>query len=49
MKSNFLFFVCVTCLLAFTISTPAQVIISEFMADNKKTLADEDNEFSDWI
>lgn len=28
---------------------PSQVIISEFMADNKKTLADEDGEFSDWI
>ena len=27
----------------------AQVIISEFMADNKHTLADEDGEFSDWI
>jgi hypothetical protein len=26
-----------------------QVIISEFMADNKKTLADVDGEFSDWI
>jgi hypothetical protein len=49
MKSNFLHFVCGTCLLVFTISAPAQVIISEFMADNKKTLADEDNEFPDWI
>ena len=28
---------------------PAQVIISEFMADNKHTLADEDNQFPDWI
>src|SRR5262249_27304868 len=27
----------------------AQVTISEFMADNKNTLADEDKEFSDWI
>ena len=32
-----------------TVTTPAQVIISEFMADNKHTLADQDNEFSDWI
>ena len=49
MKSNFLHFVCLACLLMATISAPAQVIISEFMADNKKTLADEDNEFPDWI
>jgi hypothetical protein len=27
----------------------SQVIISEFMADNKHTLADEDGEYSDWI
>ena len=27
----------------------SQVIISEFMADNKHTLADEDNQFPDWI
>jgi len=33
----------------FAASAPAQAIISEFMADNKNTLADEDNEFSDWI
>jgi len=33
----------------FALSASAQVIISEFMADNKKTLADEDNEFTDWI
>ena len=46
MKSNFLYFVCVTCLLVFTISAPAQVIISEFMADNKKTFADEDGAVS---
>jgi hypothetical protein len=49
MKSNFLYFVCVTCLLVFTISAPAQVIISEFMADNKTTLADEDGQYPDWI
>ena len=49
MKSNFLYFLCVSYLLVFTLSAPAQVIISEFMADNKKTLADEDNQFPDWI
>jgi hypothetical protein len=49
MKSILLYLVRVTCLLAFTLSAPAQVIISEFMADNKKTLADEDNQFPDWI
>jgi hypothetical protein len=27
----------------------AQTIISEFMADNKKTLADEDGQYPDWI
>src|SRR5664279_4446970 len=27
----------------------AQVVISEFMADNQTTLADEDGDFSDWI
>jgi hypothetical protein len=32
-----------------TVSARAQVIISEFMADNKHTLADQDNDFSDWI
>ncbi|MFO1498710.1 MAG: lamin tail domain-containing protein [Verrucomicrobiota bacterium] len=30
-------------------STHGQVIISEFMADNKKTLADQGGAFSDWI
>jgi len=30
-------------------SASAQVIISEFMADNKHTLADEDAQYSDWI
>src|SRR6266850_5339572 len=30
-------------------AAPAQVIISEFMADNKNTLADIDGDFSDWI
>ncbi len=30
-------------------ATPAQVVINEFMADNKTTLADEDGSYSDWI
>ena len=39
----------VSCLLVLAIPAPAQVIISEFMADNKKTLADEDGQYPDWI
>ena len=31
------------------IASPADVIISEFMASNVSTLLDEDNEYSDWI
>ncbi len=34
---------------AWNVSVCAQVVISEFMADNKKTLADEDGQFPDWI
>jgi Lamin Tail Domain/CotH kinase protein/Chitobiase/beta-hexosaminidase C-terminal domain/PA14 domain len=49
MKSIFLYLVCLTFLLVSSSAAPAQVIISEFMADNKKTLADEDNQFPDWI
>ncbi len=30
-------------------SSPAQVIITEFMADNTQSLADEDGGFNDWI
>lgn len=37
------------CLLGFTMAAQAQVVISEFMANNHKTLADQDGEFSDWI
>ncbi len=33
----------------FSTNTPAQVVISEFMASNGRTLADEDGDFSDWI
>src|SRR5262245_48284940 len=49
MKSTFLRLLHLACLLAVTNSSSAQVIISEFMADNKKTLADDDNQFPDWI
>src|SRR6186713_3197422 len=31
------------------VQTFGQVIISEFMASNTRTLADEDGEYSDWI
>jgi hypothetical protein len=36
-------------LLFWVAAAPAQVVISEFMADNKTTLADEDGAYSDWI
>src|SRR6266567_923823 len=48
MKSVFRFTFAILVLLFATVA-PAQVVISEFMADNKNTLADVDNEFSDWI
>ena len=35
------------CLLAWSISSQAQVIISEFLANNTKTLADQDGDYSD--
>ncbi len=38
-----------SCCLLIVVGASAQVIISEFMADNKKTLADEDGQFPDWI
>jgi len=37
------------CLLLLNASAPAQVITSEFMADNKNSLTDEDGAHSDWI
>lgn len=43
------FFFCLSILVLFGASVRAQVIISEFMADNKHTLADQDGDFSDWI
>jgi hypothetical protein len=45
MKSSLLFLLRLNCLLLFTLPAAGQVIISEFMADNKHTLADEDNQF----
>ena len=42
-------FLLLLALVMLTVSASAQVIISEFMADNKHTLADQDNDFSDWI
>jgi hypothetical protein len=36
-------------LLGATLAIPAQVSISEFMANNNKTLRDRDGEYSDWI
>jgi hypothetical protein len=35
--------------LSLVVSTKGQVIISEFMADNKSTLADENGQFPDWV
>src|SRR3989440_10434674 len=34
---------------AFKLTGNAQVIISEFMASNSRTLADQDGDYSDWI
>src|SRR2546427_407514 len=49
MKSAFRFLLWMFCLLVMAASSRAQVILSEFMADNKLTLADQDGRFSDWI
>src|SRR5215471_9763150 len=49
MKSLLLLLFSLNVLLSSALLAPAQVIISEFMADNKHTLADEDNQFPDWI
>ena len=45
MKLKLLYGVCLACLFVSIGSASAQVIISEFMADNKKTLADEDGQY----
>src|SRR5262249_3086025 len=36
-------------LLCLAVGCHGQILISEFMADNKKTLADEDGQYPDWI
>ncbi|HTL54637.1 MAG TPA: lamin tail domain-containing protein [Candidatus Limnocylindrales bacterium] len=36
-------------LLFLTLNSHAQIIISEFMADNKHTLADENQQYPDWV
>ena len=44
-------FLCILCttLLYLLVTATAQPVISEFMAQNNNTLADEDGEYSDWI
>src|SRR6266508_2977634 len=49
MKSQCRFALWLSLLLALVSTVHAQVIISEFVADNKNTLADEDSQFTDWI
>ena len=49
MKSAFRLHLWMFCLLVLARSATAQVIISEFMADNKKTLADENGQYPDWV
>src|SRR2546423_4178563 len=49
MKSAFRFLLWMFGVLVLARTATAQVILSEFMADNKKTLADEDGKFPDWI
>src|SRR5260370_50827 len=49
MKMSLLRLISLSCVLVFTLSASSEVIISEFMADNKHTLADEDNQYPDWI
>src|SRR5688572_10806995 len=38
-----------SCLLVLVHSASAQIVISEFMADNSSTLADENGQYPDWI
>src|SRR5690348_829698 len=49
MKLSFRSLFCLTVLLFLVHPARAQVVISEFLADNKRNLADEDNQFPDWI
>src|SRR5437667_1172055 len=49
MKSGIRLLLWMFCLLVLACSARAQIIISEFMADNKAALADENGQFPDWI
>src|SRR5580765_4872112 len=49
MKSGLRLAFWIFCLLVLAHSASAQIVISEFMADNKVTLPDENGQFSDWI
>src|SRR6185503_4585555 len=49
MKSGVCLSLWMFCLLVLARSASAQIVISEFMADNKSVLADENGQFSDWI
>src|SRR6266516_3021383 len=49
MKSGVRLPLWMSCLLILACSARAQIIITEFMADNKSTLADENGRFPDWI
>jgi hypothetical protein len=49
MKSGLRFPFWTFCLLILAYPSSAQIVISEFMADNKSTIADENGQFADWI
>jgi hypothetical protein len=49
MRKNLCRIFCLGGLLSFVSAASAQVVINEFMADNKNTLADEDGDHPDWI
>ncbi|MCL5099280.1 MAG: CotH kinase family protein, partial [Candidatus Omnitrophica bacterium] len=49
MKCSRVNWACALVLVLFAASAGAQVVISEFMANNCRTLADEDGDYSDWI
>src|SRR5438445_7271717 len=49
MKSGIHLLLWMFCLLVLAHSASAQIIISEFMADNEAALADENGQFPDWI
>ena len=51
MKFNSYFWICPAMLIVWagSASVQSQVVISEFMASNTKTLADQDGDYSDWI